>query len=96
MISGAVFMSLVATQASAQDETAVEEIVVTISSCSDTGTLVAAWDDPRGFGGLTTQAQKLSDLETNIREAVAVHFDPGDLPKQVRLHFVDDPVLAAA
>jgi predicted RNase H-like HicB family nuclease len=74
----------------------VEEIVINISMCDETGTLVASWDDPRGFGGLTTQAEKLSELENNIREAIAVHFEPDDLPKQVRLHFVDDPVLAAA
>ncbi len=74
----------------------VEGITVTISTCGETGTLVASWDDPRGFGGLTTQAEKLSELERNIREAIAVHFEPDDIPKQVRLHFVDDPVLAAA
>jgi hypothetical protein len=74
----------------------VDEIVITISRCGETGTLVALWDDPRGFGGLTTQAENLSHLENNIREAIAAHFEPGELPRQVRLHFVDDPVLAAA
>ena len=67
-----------------------------ISRCADSGTLVASWDDPRGLGGLTTQAERLSDLESNIREAIAVHFEPEELPRKVRLHFVDDPVLAAA
>jgi predicted RNase H-like HicB family nuclease len=74
----------------------VEEITITISTCEDTGVLVASWDDPTGSGGLTTQAERLSDLERNIREAVAVHFEPGEQPKHLRLHFVDDPVLAAA
>jgi hypothetical protein len=46
--------------------------------------------------GLTTEADRLSDLERNIREAVALHFEPGEQPKHLRLHFVDDPVLAAA
>lgn len=73
-----------------------EEIVLIISRCTETGALVASWDDPGGFGGLTTQAEKLSELEDNIREAIAIHFDPEELPKRVRLHFVDDPVLAAA
>jgi hypothetical protein len=41
---------------------------------------VAWWDDPSGSGGLTTQAERLSDLERNIREAVAVHFEPGEQP----------------
>ena len=74
----------------------VEEITISISSCAETGTLIASWDDPRGFGGLTTQAEKLSDLEENIREAIAVHFEPDELPGRVRLHFESDPVLAAA
>lgn len=74
----------------------VEGITISISTCAETGTFVASWDDPRGFGGLTTQAENLSELERNIWEAVSVHFEPDDLPKHVRLHFVDDPVLAAA
>jgi hypothetical protein len=74
----------------------VEEITLSIATCAETGMLVASWNDPRGLGGLTTQAEKLSDLEANIREAIAVHFEPEELPKQVRLHFVDDPALAAA
>ena len=73
-----------------------EEITINISTCEQTGVLVASWDDPDGSGGLTTQADRLSDLERNIREAVAVHFEPGEQPKHLRLHFVDDPVLAAA
>jgi predicted RNase H-like HicB family nuclease len=74
----------------------VDEITISISTCEETGTLVASWDDPSGSGGLTTQADRLSDLERNIREAVAVHFEPGEQPKHLRLHFMDDPVLAAA
>ncbi len=58
--------------------------------------LVAHWDDPQGRGGLTTQAERLSDLETNIRDAVEVHFEPSELPSRIRLHFENDPVLAAA
>ena len=74
----------------------VDEITISISTCEETGVLVASWDDPGGSGGLATQADQFSDLERNIREAVAVHFEPGELPKHLRLHFVDDPVLAAA
>lgn len=58
--------------------------------------LVARWDDPEGRGGLTTQAERLSDLDANIREAVEVHFDSSELPSRIRLHFENDPVLAAA
>lgn len=72
------------------------EITITIQSCPDTGTLIASWDDPAGHGGLTTQADTLGELECNIREAIEVHFDDGEAPGRVRLHFADDPVLAAA
>ena len=72
-----------------------DEITISVATCGETGPLTASWDDPRGLGGLTTQSEKLSDLEDNIREAIAVHFEPDDLPKQVRLHFVNDPVLTA-
>ncbi len=72
-----------------------DDITITIS-CDGTGVLVAHWDDPRGHGGLTTQAERLSDLEANIREAVEVHFDATELPSRIRLHFENDPILAAA
>ena len=73
-----------------------EDITITVSCCEETGVLVASWNDPRGLGGLTTQSDRLSDLEANIREAVEVHFDPSELPSRIRLHFENDPVLAAA
>ena len=72
-----------------------DDITITIS-CDDTGILVARWDDPAGRGGLTTQAERLSDLEANIREAVELHFDAPELPSRIRLHFENDPILAAA
>jgi len=74
----------------------VDDITITVSCCGDTGTLVAHWDDPSGRGGLTTQAERLSYLEANIREAVEVHFEPLELPSRIRLHFGNDPILAAA
>ncbi|MCU1328551.1 MAG: hypothetical protein JWN34_3921 [Bryobacterales bacterium] len=71
-------------------------ITISISLCAESGSLVASWDDPAGVGGLTTQGETLAELEDNMREAVAAHFEPEDAPRTVRLHFVDDPVLAAA
>jgi hypothetical protein len=35
---------------------------------------VAWWDDPNG-GGITTQGRDLRDLQQQIAEAVATHFD---------------------
>jgi len=74
----------------------VEQITIRVATCAETGALVASWDDPEGSGGLTTQAETLSELESHIREAISVHFEPDEIPRQIQLHFVDDPVLAAA
>ena len=47
-----------------------------------------------GFG-VHTEAETLSELRLNIREAVACHFkDISEAPKLVRLHFVHDEVFA--
>lgn len=73
----------------------VDQITINVETCAESGTLVASWDDPRG-GGLTTQAENLSELEKNIREAVGAHFDSDEVPSRVRLHFVNDPLLVAA
>jgi hypothetical protein len=64
----------------------VSEITIIITSCPDTGMMVASWDDPRGDGGLTTQAENLSALESNIGEAIETHFEHEELPKLIRLH----------
>jgi hypothetical protein len=41
-----------------------------------------------------TEADTLEELRTNIREAIACHFDEGTGPKVLRLHFVREEVLA--
>ncbi len=40
-----------------------------------------------------TEADSLDELRTNIREAVACHFDEGTGPRLIRLHFVREEVL---
>jgi len=42
-----------------------------------------------------TEADSLDELRTNVREAVACHFDEGAAPGVIRLHIVTDEVLAA-
>jgi len=41
-----------------------------------------------------TEGECLDDLRTNIRDAVACHFDDGQAPGIIRLHFVREEVLA--
>jgi hypothetical protein len=42
-----------------------------------------------------TEAGDLDELRTNIREAVACHFEPEVKPQIIRLHFVTEEVIAA-
>jgi hypothetical protein len=41
-----------------------------------------------------TEADSLADLRTQIRDAVNCHFDEGQEPKVIGLHFVHEEVLA--
>jgi len=48
----------------------------------------------RGVGAdIFTEADTLDELRANVREAVECHFDEGNQPRLVRLHFVRDEVL---
>ena len=60
------------------------------------GWYVASWDAPGGEGGITTQGRDLQDLQANVREAVRCHFEPDQMPREIHLHFVADPVLIPA
>jgi predicted RNase H-like HicB family nuclease len=40
-----------------------------------------------------TEADTLIEIRQNVREAVECHFDDGQAPKLIRLHFVRDEVL---
>ena len=69
-----------------------EEITIRVERCAESGWLVATWDAPEG-GGITTQGKDLRDLQEQIQDAVRCHFDEGQAPGRIRLHFVSDPVL---
>ena len=50
----------------------------------------------RAFGvDIFTEADDLAALHTNVREAVKCHFDDGQAPKMIRLHFTHEEVIAA-
>jgi len=71
-----------------------KEILFTVTA-GESGNFSASWDDPRG-GGISTQGDDLTHLQTMIRDAVLCHFDEGEIPARVRLHFTEDPALAFA
>ena len=71
------------------------EITFNVSPCEETGALVASWDAPEG-GGITTQGGSVEELQANVREAVACHFEEGEAPARIRLHFAGDVLLQPA
>ena len=73
-----------------------KEITFNIERDEENGWMTASWDAPRGQGGITTQGKDLRELEQNVREAVRCHFEDGKMPARIRLHFVNDLVLAMA
>jgi hypothetical protein len=73
-----------------------EEITFQVQCDAQSDCLVAWWDDSDGAGGITTQGQDLRDLQQQVMEAVAVHFDEGAAPRRIRIHFVSDPILVPA
>jgi len=42
-----------------------------------------------------TDADSITELHANVRDAVACHFDEAEKPGIIRLHFVRDEVIAA-
>lgn len=40
-----------------------------------------------------TEADTYTELKTQITDAVRCHFEPGEMPALVRLHFVKDELL---
>ena len=42
-----------------------------------------------------TEADSLEQLHAQVRDAVRCHFDEGDAPRVIRLHFVRDEVISA-
>ena len=70
-----------------------DEITFEVSRDEESGWLIACWDAPEGSGGITTQGKDLRDLQAQIVDAVATHFEEHDTPRRIRLHFVSDPIL---
>ena len=71
------------------------EITLRVEHDEDSGRLVATWDAPNG-GGITTQGRDLRELQEQVQDAVRCHFETGEAPRRIRLHFVTDPVLIEA
>jgi predicted RNase H-like HicB family nuclease len=65
------------------------ELIFLVEEAAEGGYLARALGQ-----SIFTQADTIDELRTNVREAVACHFDDGQRPALIRLHFVRDEVLA--
>lgn len=45
--------------------------------------------------GIVTEGDSIEGLQARVRDALSCHFEEAERPKLIRLHFVEDLVLAA-
>jgi hypothetical protein len=65
------------------------EIIFLVEETSDGGYTAKALGSP-----IFTEADSVDELHANVRDAVQCHFDEGNVPQVIRLHFVRDEVIA--
>lgn len=68
----------------------VSEIFFVVEESPEGGYVARAASD-----SIVTQADTVEDLRDQVRDAVRCHFEPGSLPRIIRLHFVRDEIIAA-
>jgi predicted RNase H-like HicB family nuclease len=61
------------------------EITLIIERDEESGWLVASWDALRNQGGITRQGKTLRELEQNVRDAIACHFENREQPRRIHL-----------
>ena len=66
------------------------EIIFIVEQAPEGGFSARALD-----ASIFTQAETIQDLHARVRDAVRCHFDDGNAPRMIRLHFVRDEVIAA-
>jgi len=65
------------------------EIIFLIQEAAEGGYIARALGE-----SIFTEADTLDELRGNVRAAVECHFDDGQAPKIIRLHFVREEVVA--
>lgn len=65
------------------------EIVFVVDEAAEGGFTARAVGE-----SIFTEADSLDQLRANVRSAVECHFDEGQSPRVIRLHFVRDEILA--
>lgn len=66
------------------------EIVFLVEDAAEGGLVARALGHP-----IYTDADSYDELRQQVRDAVHCHFDAGERPTMIRLHYVKEEVLAA-
>lgn len=66
-----------------------DEIIFVVTEAPEGGFTAKALGEP-----IFTEADDELTLHENVRDAVRCHFDAGEAPRVIRLHFVRDDVIA--
>lgn len=66
------------------------EIIFVVEEASEGGFIAKAVGT-----SIVTEADTVSDLHRQVRDAVRCHFDAGQMPKIIHLHFVREETIAA-
>jgi hypothetical protein len=67
----------------------VNEVIIVVEEAPEGGFTARALDV-----SIVTEADTMEELHAHVREAVRCHFEEGDAPRMIRLHFVRDEVIA--
>jgi hypothetical protein len=67
-----------------------EEMIFMVENAPEGGYTAKALGE-----SIFTEAENLEDLRQQVRDAVKCHFEEGQGPKVIRLHFVREEVIAA-
>ncbi|MEE4378376.1 MAG: 2-oxoisovalerate dehydrogenase [Candidatus Competibacteraceae bacterium] len=65
------------------------EIIFVVEEASEGGYMARALGE-----SIFTEADSLTELHKQVRDAVHCHFDEGQAPQVIRLHFVREEVIA--
>lgn len=69
---------------------AATELLFTVEEADEGGYIATAVSE-----AIVTEADDIEQLKAAVRDAVVCHFDEGERPRSIRLHFVRDEVIAA-
>ena len=67
-----------------------KEIIFTVEEAPEGGFIARALGH-----SIFTEAENMSDLHERVKEAVHCHFEEQERPKLIRLHFLQEEVIAA-